>query len=71
MPSRPDPTFPPPAYADRAARRTAVSEDQLAEIREEMRREANLVATMIEQYGHPFEGLDSWSSSVDETPDAA
>lgn len=65
---------PPPrpmSFAERAAARKPLTEEERAEIREEFRREADLVSAMIEKYGHPFDGLETWWSDTDEALDAA
>lgn len=61
----------PLTFAERSAARRPMTPEQEAEIREEMRREGELISAMIETYGHPFEGIETWWSETDEAPDAA
>lgn len=70
MPSSNTPT-PPRTSADRASARKPLSEAELAEARDEMRRDAEWTAALIEKYGYPFEGSTEWGTDVDDEPDAA
>jgi hypothetical protein len=66
-----DPPLPPQSFATRAAERGPLSAAELAEIKEEMRQDAEWTAALIAKYGHPFAGIDQWEADLAGEPDAA
>ena len=70
-PAAPSPTDHPMTPAERRAARPAPSPDEMDAIREEMRRDSELMNELIAKYGHPFRDTNVWSGEWDGDTDAA
>ncbi len=66
-----NPTPEPRTFAERAAARKPLTEEERAEIRDEMRRDADWTAALVAAHGYPFEGIEHWETELDDEPDAA